>query len=56
MSETAVPERVEAAAADWLGAVATAREEGFTFFDWLTAVDQTDDPTDHPIDHPENPL
>ena len=45
MSETAVPERVEVAAADWLAAVAAAREEGFTFFDWLTAVDQTDDPT-----------
>jgi NADH-quinone oxidoreductase subunit C len=27
----------------WRGAVEEARAEGFTFFDWLSAVDQTDD-------------
>jgi NADH-quinone oxidoreductase subunit C len=29
---------------DWLGALGAARSEGFNFFDWLTAVDQTDAP------------
>ncbi|MCE0486158.1 NADH-quinone oxidoreductase subunit C [Ornithinimicrobium sediminis] len=28
---------------EWRAAVRAAREEGFTFFDWLSAVDQTDD-------------
>ncbi|HET7477766.1 MAG TPA: NADH-quinone oxidoreductase subunit C [Dermatophilaceae bacterium] len=26
----------------WLDALTAARDEGFSFFDWLTAVDQTD--------------
>lgn len=30
------------APADWAGAVMAAREEGFDYFDWLSAVDQTD--------------
>ena len=30
------------AVADWHTAVESARESGHTFFDWLTAVDQTD--------------
>ena len=28
--------------ADWLDAVTTARDEGYRFFDWLSAVDNTD--------------
>jgi NADH-quinone oxidoreductase subunit C len=28
---------------DWAAAAAAARAEGYTFFDWLSAVDQTDD-------------
>ena len=27
---------------EWSGAVLAAREEGYTYFDWLTAVDETD--------------
>jgi NADH-quinone oxidoreductase subunit C len=27
---------------DWTSALTSARDEGFDFFDWLTAVDQTD--------------
>ena len=27
---------------EWTAALAAARDEGFDFFDWLTAVDQTD--------------
>ena len=26
--------------AEWVGAVAAARDEGFAYFDWLTAVDR----------------
>ena len=29
--------------AEWTAALRTARDEGFDFFDWLSAVDQTDD-------------
>lgn len=29
--------------AEWTAALGTARDEGFDFFDWLSAVDQTDD-------------
>ncbi|HET7302920.1 MAG TPA: NADH-quinone oxidoreductase subunit C [Segeticoccus sp.] len=32
----------EVPAAEWHEAVAAARSDGFDFFDWLTAVDQTD--------------
>ncbi len=35
-------ERRAATLAGWVEAAATARDEGFAFFDWLTAVDQTD--------------
>jgi NADH-quinone oxidoreductase subunit C len=28
---------------EWCSALQAARDEGFDFFDWLTAVDQTDD-------------
>ena len=35
-------ERVEVGAGEWRAAVAAARDEGFAFFDWLTAVDQLD--------------
>jgi len=38
-----VVERLEVPAADWVGAVTEARDAGFGFFDWLTAVDQADD-------------
>lgn len=33
---------VDVARADWHAALAAARELGFTFFDWLSGVDQTD--------------
>jgi len=33
----------DVAVAEWVAALTAAREEGFAFFDWLTAVDQTDD-------------
>ena len=33
----------DVAVGEWVAALTAAREEGFTFFDWLTAVDQTDD-------------
>ena len=32
-------------AGEWRAAVTAAREEGFTFFDWLSAVDRTHDET-----------
>jgi NADH-quinone oxidoreductase subunit C len=32
----------EVPAAEWAQSARLAREEGFTFFDWLSAVDQTD--------------
>jgi NADH-quinone oxidoreductase subunit C len=35
-------ERREVPAGDWVAAVTQARDEGFAFFDWLSAVDQTD--------------
>ncbi len=37
-------------AADWPTAVRAARDEGFVFLDFLTAVDQTDDPDDPGFD------
>ena len=38
-----VVERLEIGPADWVGALTEARDAGFGYFDWLTAVDQTDD-------------
>jgi NADH-quinone oxidoreductase subunit C len=37
-------ERREVPLADWVAAVAAARDAAYTFFDWLSAVDQGDDP------------
>jgi NADH-quinone oxidoreductase subunit C len=37
-------ERREVPPEEWAGAVAGARDSAYTFFDWLSAVDQTDDP------------
>lgn len=34
--------RLDVELADWVSAVAAARDEGYTFFDWLSAVDETD--------------
>jgi len=45
VTESTAPDRVDVPVASWLGAVTAARGEGFTFFDWLTAVDQSDDAT-----------
>ena len=42
VSRDARLERRDVEAAGWLGAVTEARTSGFTYFDWLTAVDQTD--------------
>jgi NADH-quinone oxidoreductase subunit C len=42
MPEADAVERREVDAAQWADAVAQARETGYGFFDWLTAVDQTD--------------
>jgi NADH-quinone oxidoreductase subunit C len=36
-------ETVDVPRAEWVSAHQVARELGFTFFDWLTAVDQLDD-------------
>jgi NADH-quinone oxidoreductase subunit C len=38
---------VDVAPGDWVGEVTAARDRGFDYFDWLTAVDQLDD-TDAP--------
>lgn len=35
-------ERREVPLTEWAGAVAQARDAAYTFFDWLTAVDETD--------------
>lgn len=37
-----VVENRRVAPAEWAGAVRTARDEGYAFFDWLSAVDETD--------------
>jgi len=34
----------DVALAEWTDALSAARDEGFNFFDWLTAVDETDAP------------
>ena len=33
----------DVALADWVPSLRAAREDGFDFFDWLSAVDQSDD-------------
>ena len=38
---------MDVAPEDWVAEVAAARDRGFDYFDWLTAVDQLDD-TDAP--------
>jgi NADH-quinone oxidoreductase subunit C len=35
-------ERREVEVGDWVAALTQARADGFTYFDWLTAVDQSD--------------
>ncbi len=42
MSDPAAVQRREVPPQDWVASVEAARGEGFTFFDWLTAVDQVD--------------
>ncbi len=42
--------RREVPHADWARAVEAARDEGYRFFDWLTAVDETDAPEDPGLD------
>ena len=44
MSDPGTVDRVEVPPGEWVAAVTAARDEGYTFFDWLTAVDQTDAP------------
>ena len=43
MSDTATVERREVSPEEWVDAVTQARDAAYGFFDWLTAVDQTDD-------------
>jgi NADH-quinone oxidoreductase subunit C len=43
MSGLATLERHEVAPADWVAAITQARDAAYTFFDWLSAVDQSDD-------------
>ena len=35
--------RAEVEHGDWVATVSAARDAGYRFFDWLTAVDQSDD-------------
>ncbi|MGA8980505.1 MAG: NADH-quinone oxidoreductase subunit C [Pedococcus sp.] len=42
MNDPAAVQRREVSPHDWVTSVEAARDEGFTFFDWLTAVDQAD--------------
>jgi NADH-quinone oxidoreductase subunit C len=45
VSESTSPtpgDRVDATPGEWRDVVAGLRDDGFTFFDWLTAVDETD--------------
>jgi NADH-quinone oxidoreductase subunit C len=42
MSDPLTLERLEVAPADWVAAVTEARDAAYTFFDFLTAVDQSD--------------
>jgi NADH-quinone oxidoreductase subunit C len=43
MTEPAALVRREVASEEWVEAVTQARDAAYDFFDWLTAVDQTDD-------------
>ncbi|MEO5982514.1 MAG: NADH-quinone oxidoreductase subunit C [Pedococcus sp.] len=43
MNDPAAVQRREVPPREWVASVEAARGEGFTFFDWLTAVDQADD-------------
>ena len=43
MTDPAALARQEVAPDQWVQAVALARDAAYDFFDWLTAVDQTDD-------------
>ena len=42
MADPGTVERREVPVAEWARAVAEARDAAYTFFDWLTAVDETD--------------
>ena len=42
MADPEVLERREVPVEEWAQAVAEARDAAYTFFDWLTAVDETD--------------
>ena len=42
MADAETLERREVPLADWATAVADARDAAYTFFDWLTAVDESD--------------
>ena len=42
MPDTETVERREVPLAEWASAIAQARDAAYTFFDWLTAVDETD--------------
>ena len=42
MNDPVAVQRREVPRQEWAESVESARAEGFTFFDWLTAVDQTD--------------
>ncbi|KQU64650.1 NADH dehydrogenase [Phycicoccus sp. Root563] len=50
MNDPATVQRREVSPPAWVSAVEGARAEGFTFFDWLTAVDQTDSAEDPGFD------
>lgn len=53
MTRRGVPvaeERVEVGLEGWVAAVSDARERGYRFFDWLSAVDETDRDPDPAID------
>jgi NADH-quinone oxidoreductase subunit C len=47
MADVEGVERREVPVAEWAQAVADARDAAYTFFDWLTAVDETD-AAEHP--------
>ena len=46
MSEPTVEER-RVEPGEWVGAVRAARDEGYGFFDWLSAVDESDSTDEH---------
>ena len=54
-AEPGVASRVEerrVAPGEWVDAVRAAREEGFAYFDWLAAVDETDAPQEEGLPGP----